>query len=237
MASDKNLQELFHETLKDIYFAEKKILSALPKMAKAAQSTELKAAFEKHETETEEARGGSGRTGTTRQDRPANFFENGCRAGGASRDFAGQRTKSPAVVTVYWKCCTPARMSAGPYGFAIKRLPEGKSLLCGGATPVTTIKWIGGHLSLIAAANRSPSIEPGMLISVITSSISRSRSSTSIASSASNVAMTLCPPLSKIPRKYSLIRNSSSTVKININSKQLFDNFVPDRSPSKVWIF
>ena len=27
MASDKNLQELFHETLKDIYFAEKKILS------------------------------------------------------------------------------------------------------------------------------------------------------------------------------------------------------------------
>ena len=37
MASEKNLHELFHETLKDIYFAEKKILSALPKMAKAAQ--------------------------------------------------------------------------------------------------------------------------------------------------------------------------------------------------------
>jgi ferritin-like metal-binding protein YciE len=54
MASDRNLQELFHETLKDIYFAEKKILSALPKMAKSAQSEELKAAFEKHETETEE---------------------------------------------------------------------------------------------------------------------------------------------------------------------------------------
>jgi ferritin-like metal-binding protein YciE len=54
MASDKNLQELFHETLKDIYFAEKKILSALPKMAKAAQSEDLKAAFEKHEAETEE---------------------------------------------------------------------------------------------------------------------------------------------------------------------------------------
>jgi ferritin-like metal-binding protein YciE len=42
------------KTLKDIYYAEKKILSALPKMAKAAQSEELKAAFEKHETETEE---------------------------------------------------------------------------------------------------------------------------------------------------------------------------------------
>src|ERR1700745_3344600 len=54
MTSEKNLQELFHDTLKDIYFAEKKILSALPKMAKAAQSKELKAAFEKHETETEE---------------------------------------------------------------------------------------------------------------------------------------------------------------------------------------
>ena len=54
MASEKNLQELFHETLKDIYFAEKKILSALPEMANAAQSQELKAAFELHETETEE---------------------------------------------------------------------------------------------------------------------------------------------------------------------------------------
>ena len=40
--------------LKDIYFAEKKILSALPEMAEAAQSQELKAAFELHETETEE---------------------------------------------------------------------------------------------------------------------------------------------------------------------------------------
>jgi ferritin-like metal-binding protein YciE len=51
---EKNLKELFHETLKDIYFAEKKILSALPKMAKAAQSEELRSAFEKHERETEE---------------------------------------------------------------------------------------------------------------------------------------------------------------------------------------
>src|SRR5262245_57680823 len=49
----KQLDELFHDTLKDIYFAEKKILGALPKMAKAAQSEELKAAFEKHEGETE----------------------------------------------------------------------------------------------------------------------------------------------------------------------------------------
>src|SRR5215470_11276367 len=54
MAKDKTLRDLFHDTLKDIYFAEKKILSALPKMAKAAQSNDLKAAFEKHESETEE---------------------------------------------------------------------------------------------------------------------------------------------------------------------------------------
>jgi ferritin-like metal-binding protein YciE len=53
-SKDKTLGDLFHDTLKDIYFAEKKILAALPKMAKAAQSNELKAAFEKHEKQTEE---------------------------------------------------------------------------------------------------------------------------------------------------------------------------------------
>ena len=52
-ASSKDLNTLFHDTLKDIYFAEKKILTALPKMAKAAQSEDLQAAFEKHEGETE----------------------------------------------------------------------------------------------------------------------------------------------------------------------------------------
>ena len=50
----KKLDELFHDTLKDIYFAEKKILATLPKMAKAAQSEELRGAFEKHEAETED---------------------------------------------------------------------------------------------------------------------------------------------------------------------------------------
>jgi ferritin-like metal-binding protein YciE len=49
----KSLQDLFLETLKDMYYAEKKILTALPKMAKASQSEELRAAFEKHQTETE----------------------------------------------------------------------------------------------------------------------------------------------------------------------------------------
>src|SRR4029453_2125885 len=49
----KKLDDLFHDTLKDIYFAEKKILTALPKMAKAAQSEALREAFEKHHGETE----------------------------------------------------------------------------------------------------------------------------------------------------------------------------------------
>jgi ferritin-like metal-binding protein YciE len=50
---DKDLNELFLDTLKDIYYAEKQILKALPKMAKAANSSELQAAFEKHHEETE----------------------------------------------------------------------------------------------------------------------------------------------------------------------------------------
>ena len=50
---DKHLNDLFLDTLKDIYFAEKQILRALPKMAKAAQSDKLRAAFEKHHGETE----------------------------------------------------------------------------------------------------------------------------------------------------------------------------------------
>ena len=48
----KKLSELFHETLKDIYYTENKILKTLPKMAKAAQSNDLKQAFTKHERET-----------------------------------------------------------------------------------------------------------------------------------------------------------------------------------------
>ncbi len=47
------LDDLFLTTLKDIYFAERQILKALPKMAKAAKSAELKDAFTAHRTETE----------------------------------------------------------------------------------------------------------------------------------------------------------------------------------------
>ena len=48
----KKLDELFHDTLKDIYYAEKKILAALPKMAKGAESEELRSAFEEHREQT-----------------------------------------------------------------------------------------------------------------------------------------------------------------------------------------
>jgi ferritin-like metal-binding protein YciE len=53
MPNRKNLEELFAETLKDIYFAEKQILRALPKMAREAASPELKQAFETHRDQTE----------------------------------------------------------------------------------------------------------------------------------------------------------------------------------------
>lgn len=49
----KELDALFLEALKDIYYAERKILRALPKMARAAQSEQLKAAFQQHREETE----------------------------------------------------------------------------------------------------------------------------------------------------------------------------------------
>lgn len=53
MAKDKTLEDMFHDSLKDIYYAERKILKALPKMAKGAQAPDLQAAFEKHRDETE----------------------------------------------------------------------------------------------------------------------------------------------------------------------------------------
>jgi ferritin-like metal-binding protein YciE len=46
-------EQLFEETVKDIYYAEKAILKALPKMAKKATSKKLQTAFSKHESETE----------------------------------------------------------------------------------------------------------------------------------------------------------------------------------------
>ena len=50
--AEKDLNELFLDTLKDIYYAEKQILKALPKMAKAANDPQLKEAFRTHLEET-----------------------------------------------------------------------------------------------------------------------------------------------------------------------------------------
>jgi ferritin-like metal-binding protein YciE len=52
-AKEKGLEDLFLNTLKDVYYAEKQILRALPKMAKAAESEELRRAFQTHRDETE----------------------------------------------------------------------------------------------------------------------------------------------------------------------------------------
>jgi ferritin-like metal-binding protein YciE len=51
--AEKDLNDLFLDTLKDIYDAEKQIYKSLPKMAKAAHSDQLRQAFEKHHRETE----------------------------------------------------------------------------------------------------------------------------------------------------------------------------------------
>ena len=49
----KSLDDLFLDMLKDVYYAERKILKALPKMARGAQSEELRQAFEHHHEETQ----------------------------------------------------------------------------------------------------------------------------------------------------------------------------------------
>ncbi len=50
----KTLAEAFHHTLKDIYYAENALTKALPKMADAATSAELKKAFNDHLAETKQ---------------------------------------------------------------------------------------------------------------------------------------------------------------------------------------
>ncbi|GAK70119.1 hypothetical protein RRU01S_08_00220 [Agrobacterium rubi TR3 = NBRC 13261] len=51
--AEKTLDDLFYDTLKDIYYAERQVLKALPKMARAATDPKLKAAFEQHKEETQ----------------------------------------------------------------------------------------------------------------------------------------------------------------------------------------
>ncbi|WP_181701471.1 ferritin-like domain-containing protein [Chthonobacter albigriseus] len=51
--AETNLKELFHHTLKDVYYAENAILKALPKMSQAAGDKALKEAFDTHLKETQ----------------------------------------------------------------------------------------------------------------------------------------------------------------------------------------
>ena len=53
MPSEKTLNDAFHETLKDVYYAEKQAVKACKKAAKAAKAPELKKAFEDHGAESE----------------------------------------------------------------------------------------------------------------------------------------------------------------------------------------
>lgn len=54
MAGMKSLDDLFLHTLKDVYYAERQIMKALPKMAKAAESDKLKQAFTLHREQTQQ---------------------------------------------------------------------------------------------------------------------------------------------------------------------------------------
>lgn len=53
MSELKDLKDLFHHQLKDIYNAEQQLISALPEMEQNARSTELKKAFSEHLEETQ----------------------------------------------------------------------------------------------------------------------------------------------------------------------------------------
>jgi hypothetical protein len=55
--SMETLNEMFEETLKDVYFAENAIIKTLPKMTERAQSEDLKAAFEEHPLEETQGSG------------------------------------------------------------------------------------------------------------------------------------------------------------------------------------
>ena len=51
--AEKSLDTLFYDGLRDVYYAERKILKALPKMARGAQASEVKEAFQTHKDQTE----------------------------------------------------------------------------------------------------------------------------------------------------------------------------------------
>ena len=53
MPTTKGLEDLLYETMQDVYYAERQILKALPKLAKASQNDKLKQALTHHREETQ----------------------------------------------------------------------------------------------------------------------------------------------------------------------------------------
>lgn len=51
--AEKKLDDLFYETLRDIYYAERKILAGLKKMSRGADDEQLRSAFKEHHDQTE----------------------------------------------------------------------------------------------------------------------------------------------------------------------------------------
>jgi ferritin-like metal-binding protein YciE len=64
------LRKLFDDQLADLYYVEKQLLKALPKMAKAATNDELRTAFEEHLKETKDRSSGSRRSSASWARRP-----------------------------------------------------------------------------------------------------------------------------------------------------------------------
>ena len=71
MANNQDLFDLFHRKLREMWFAEKKIHTSLAKMANAAQSDALRAAFRKHEAETQRQIARLGSESGTMQQQPS----------------------------------------------------------------------------------------------------------------------------------------------------------------------
>ena len=61
----QNLEDLLYDQVRDIYDAEKQLVKALPKMAQAASTPELKQAFEQHLQQTKGQVAGSKRSSST----------------------------------------------------------------------------------------------------------------------------------------------------------------------------
>ena len=111
----KTLDDLFHDTLKDIYFAEKKILATLPKMEKAAQASELKKAFKKHHTETR------------RSHRPSRKSIRGHRQEAAGQEVRRRSSASPTRAPRSWKNTRARPHSMPAYSRPPKRSSTTKS--------------------------------------------------------------------------------------------------------------